>query len=200
MITHNVEQNTPEWLAARSGKFTASMFGDLFAAKTTQAYENAIYRVAFERVTGQQAPTYSNVYMERGHELESTAREAYEMQTFNMVEQVGFCELNDWVGCSPDGLIGTDGMIEIKCPAYNTFIRYINSGKLPSTYFYQVHGQMYVTGRQWVDFTAYHPPFKPFIIRVERDEKVCQEIETALTEAIEKAKKIIEKLTKYQTI
>jgi len=198
MIIHNHEQNTPEWHAARSGKFTASMFGDLFAAKTTQAYENAIYRVAYERVTGQQAPSYSNAHMERGHELEPMARESYEMQTFNMVEQVGFCELNEWVGCSPDGLVGNDGMIEIKCPAYNTFIRYINAGTLPSTYFYQVHGQMYVTGRKWVDFVAYHPPFKPFILRVERDEEVCKKIESALNEAIEKAKKIIEKLTKYQ--
>ena len=197
MIIHNFEQNTPEWLAARSGKFTASMFGDLFASKTTQAYENAIYRVAFERVTGEQAPTYSNVYMERGHELEPVAREAYELSEFKLVDQVGFCELNEWVGCSPDGFVGTDGLIEIKCPAYNTFIRYINAGTLPSTYFYQIHGQMYVTGRQWVDFVAFHPPFKPFILRVERDEKVCVEIEKALTEAIEKAKKVIEKLTKY---
>ena len=198
MIVHNLEQNTPEWDIARSGKFTASNFSDLFAAKSTDKYENAIYRVAFERVTGERVPTYSNALMERGHTLEPEAREAYEMQTFNLVEEVGFCELNEWVGCSPDGLVGNDGMIEIKCPAYNTFIRYINAGTLPSTYFYQVHGQMYVTGRKWVDFVAYHPPFKPFILRVERDEEVCKKIEAALNEAIEKAKKIIEKLTKYQ--
>ena len=198
MIIHNLEQNTPEWDIARSGKFTASMFGDLFAAKSTDKYENAIYRVAFERVTGERVPTYSNALMERGHELEPMARESYEMQTFNMVEEVGFCELNEWVGCSPDGLVGTDGLIEIKCPAYNTFMRYVDSGKLPTQYKYQVHGQMYVTGRKWVDFVAYHPPFKPFILRVERDEEVCKKIESALNEAIEKAKKIIEKLTKYQ--
>ena len=198
MIIHNLEQNTPEWDIARSGKFTASMFGDLFAAKSTDKYENAIYRVAFERVTGERVPTYSNALMERGHELEPMARESYEMQTFNLVEEVGFCELNEWVGCSPDGLVGTDGLIEIKCPAYNTFMRYVDSGKLPTQYKYQVHGQMYVTGRKWVDFVAYHPPFKPFILRVERDEEVCKKIESALNEAIEKAKKIIEKLTKYQ--
>lgn len=200
MIIHNLEQNTPEWYAVRSGKFTASMFADLFASKSTDKYQNAVYRVAYERVTGEQAPTYTNAIMERGHELEPIARESYELETFNLVEQVGFCELSEWVGCSPDGLVGNDGMIEIKCPAYNTFIRYINAGTLPSTYFYQVHGQMYVTGRKWVDFVAYHPPFKPFIFRVERDEAVCQQIEQKLSEAISDAKKIIEKLKKYSNV
>ena len=199
MIHHNVIQNSDDWFKIRSGKFTASSFGDLFAAKSTLTYEKAIFKVAYERLIGETPESFSNEWTDRGHELEPLARDAYEVETFNLVEDAGFFELNDWVGCSPDGLVGQDGMIEIKCPAYNTFIRYINSGKLPSTYFYQVHGQMYVTGHQWVDFVAYHPPFKPFILRVERDEKVCQEIESALTEAIEKAKKIIEKLTKYQT-
>lgn len=199
MIHHNVIQNSDDWFKIRSGKFTASSFGDLFAAKSTLTYEKAIFKVAYERIVGETPESFSNEWTDRGHELEPLARDAYEVETFNLVEDAGFFELNDWVGCSPDGLISQDGMIEIKCPAYNTFIRYINSGKLPSTYFYQVHGQMYVTGRQWVDFVAYHPPFKPFILRVERDEKVCHEIEAALTEAIDKAKKIIEKLTKYQT-
>lgn len=199
MIHHNVIQNSDDWFKIRSGKFTASSFGDLFAAKSTLTYEKAIFKVAYERIVGEAPESFSNEWTDRGHELEPLARDAYEVETFNLVEDAGFFELNEWVGCSPDGLVGIDGMIEIKCPAYNTFIRYINSGKLPSTYFYQVHGQMYVTGRQWVDFVAYHPPFKPFILRVERDEKVCQEIESALTEAIEKAKKIIEKLNKYQS-
>jgi len=199
MIHHNVIQNSDDWFKIRSGKFTASSFGDLFAAKSTLTYEKAIFKVAYERLVGETPESFGNEWTDRGHELEPLARDAYEVETFNLVEDAGFFELNEWVGCSPDGLIGTDGMIEIKCPAYNTFIRYINSGKLPSTYFYQVHGQIYVTGRQWVDFVAYHPPFKPFILRVERDEKVCQEIEAALTEAIEKAKKIIEKLNKYQS-
>lgn len=197
MIIHNIEQNTPEWDIARSGKFTASGFGDLFAAKSTQAYENAIYRVAYERVTGQHAPSYSNAHMERGHELEPMARESYEMQTFNMVEQVGFCELNEWVGCSPDGLVGTDGLIEIKCPAYNTFMRYVDSGKLPTQYKYQVHGQMWVTGRAWCDFVAFNEWFKPLIIRVERDEKIISDIQEAVAVAILKAEEIINKLKKH---
>ena len=198
MIYHNVKQNSEEWDAIRRGKFTASSFADLFASKSTQAYEKAIFKVAYERITGESPESFTNEYMERGHELEPLAADAYEVETFNIIDECGFFELNDWVGCSPDRTVGIDGLVEIKCPAYNTFIRYINAGVLPSTYFYQVHGQMYVTGRQWVDFVAFHPPFKPFIIRVERDEKVCSEIEKALNEAIEKAKKVIEKLTKYQ--
>lgn len=197
MIIHNVKQNSEEWDNLRRGKFTASMFGDLFAAKSTDRYEKSIFKIAFERITGEAVETYSNEWMQRGHELEPLARDAYEVATFNIVDDAGFCELSEWVGCSPDGLVSIDGMIEIKCPAYNTFIRYINAGTLPSTYLYQVHGQMYVTGRKWVDFVAFHPPFKPFIFRVERDEAVCKQIEQKLSEAISDAKKIIEKLKKY---
>ena len=199
MIQHNVTQNSEQWDALRRGKFTASSFADLFASKSTAQYEKAIFKVAYERITGESPESFTNEYMERGHEFEPLARDAYEVDTFNIVDDGGFFELNEWVGCSPDGLIGSDGLIEIKCPAYNTFIRYINAGKLPSTYFYQVHGQMYVTGRKWVDFVAYHPPFKPFIIRIERDEAVCAQIEQKLNESIEEAKRIIEKLNQFKT-
>lgn len=98
MKIYNFDQNTVEWSAARLGKFTASMFSDIFAAKTTQSYQHAIYRVAFERLAGVPIETYSNAAMERGHKLEPYARETYEEEQFQFVQQVGFCELNDWVG------------------------------------------------------------------------------------------------------
>jgi putative phage-type endonuclease len=189
---HEIEQNSDEWMALRLGKFTASSFADLFMKPTTTTYQKAIYKAVFERMTGEETENFTNSYMERGHELEPFAREEYETQTFTEVQNGGFFELNEWVGCSPDGLVGTNGIIEIKCPAYNTMIQYLIDRKLPSQYKYQVYGQLYVTGRKWCDFMAYHPKLKPLIIRIERDETIIKEIENKLNDSIKEAKRIIE--------
>lgn len=195
MIHHKVEQNTDEWMDLRKGKFTASSFKDLFATKTSAAYKNAIYRVVFERLTGEQPESFSNDYMKRGHELEPFAIKSYEMETFNEVDKPGFFELNEWIGASPDGLIGTDGLIEIKSPAYGTMIDYMLSKKLPSIYKWQVYGQMYVTGRQWTDFVSFHPSLDLVIIRVDRDESIINELAEKLNESIEEVKRIIDKIS-----
>lgn len=192
MIHHKVDQNTDEWMDLRRGKFTASMFKDLFATKTTQAYQKAIYRTVFERLTGEQPESFSNEYMERGHELEPFARKEYEVMKFGDILDPGFFEFNEWVGASPDGLIGEDGIVEIKCPAYNTMISYLLNPKLPTQYRWQVYGQLWVTGRQWCDFMAYHPKLKPVIIRIERDEAVIAELESKVLACIDEAKRIIE--------
>jgi len=190
MKHHEIEQNTDEWMQLRQGKFTASTFRDLFASKTTKAYQNAIYRVVFERLTGEQPESFSNEYMRRGHELEPLARERYEAETFESVEDGGFF-CSDWVGASPDGLVGKDGLIEIKCPAYSTMIDYMIKQKLPSIYKWQVHGQMYCTGRKWVDFMSYHPKLKPVIIRIDRDESIISELESKLSESVKEVERII---------
>lgn len=195
MKFHNIEQNTAEWYELRKGKFTASCFKDLFSKETTATYRNALYKVVFERITGDTPEYYEGYWMNRGTELEPFARQAYEMETFNKVHNGGFFELNEWIGCSPDGLIGDEGLLEAKCPKYSTIIEYMLSGELPSIYFWQVQGQLYVTGRKWCDFIAYHPNLKPIIIRVERDEVNIQKLEECLNLSISKAKKIIQKLT-----
>ena len=195
MKHYKIQQNTEEWMQLRSGKFTASMFKDLFSAKTTQAYQKAIYKAVFEKLTGEQPESFSNDYMQRGHELEPVAIEKYEMETFNTVEEPGFFELNEWVGASPDGLVGTDGLIEIKCPAYNTMIDYLLTGKVPSQYKWQVQGQLYVTGRKWCDFMAFHPKLKTLIIRVERDDKMIDELAQQIELCVQEAEDIIKKLT-----
>ena len=194
MKHHKVDQNTDEWMELRRGKFTASTFKDMFATKTTQTYQKAIYKVVFERLTGEQPESFSNEYMQRGHELEPLARKEYEMQTFADIQDAGFFELNEWVGASPDGLVGKDGLIEIKCPSFNVTINYLLKKKLPNIYRHQVQGQLYVTGRKWCDFMIYHPKLKPLIIRIERDEELIVELESKLTESIELAKSIINKI------
>jgi len=188
-------QGSDEWRKERSKHFTASNFSDLFMSKSTQGYNDIINQVAFERITDSMPEEYSNDYMKRGIELESFAREAYELQTFNKVTQVGFIELDEWIGASVDGLVGSDGLLEIKCPKWSTLMSYILNDSIPKGYIYQIQGQLYVTERSWCDFYAWHPTLKPFLRRVPRDEAIIAEIQTKLTEAIEEAKRRIERIS-----
>jgi hypothetical protein len=88
------------------------------------------------------------------------------------VEQVGFCTLDDGTfGCSPDSLVGDDGMLEIKCPSPAVHVGYLLGDKLPTTYRAQVQSQLFVTGRAWCDFLSYHPDLPPLLVRVEPDPK-----------------------------
>lgn len=184
---YDIAQNTAEWMGVRLGKFTASMFSDLFSKESTKTYQNAINKVVFERLTGELPESFSNEWTERGHELEGEAIEAYELLKFNKVSRVGFVELSDWVGCSPDGLIGTDGLIQVKCPKHTTLIDYMLSGEVPNDYMIQMQGEMWVTGRKFNEFFVYHPKLRPVYMRVIRDEKMIAEIETKVERAINEA-------------
>lgn len=193
IIIHDVVQGSEEWFACRRGKFTASNFSDLFMGKTTKTYNNLISQVVFERLTGETPESFSNEWMDRGIQLEAEAIERYESETFCKVKRVGFVELNEWVGGSPDGFV-KDGLIEVKCPKFSTLIDYILSGEIPSDYMYQMQGEMMVTGRPWCDFFAYHPKMKPLIRRVPRDEAMIEAITKELAKAIETAQQRLEKI------
>lgn len=197
-IFHDIIQNSDAWFELRKGRFTASIFKDLFLSKTTKGCEKSIYRPVYERLTGENPESFSSEYMERGHELEPIAKDYYEMETFDTVDNGGFFTLGEWIGASPDGLIGSDGLLEIKSPAYNTMINYMIKKELPYIYKWQVYGQLYVTGRSWCDFMAFHPKLKPVIIRIERDETIIKELEMKLNESIEIAESILLKLKLQQ--
>jgi putative phage-type endonuclease len=194
MIQYKVEQNSDEWFALRRGKFTASTFKDLFMGENTQGYKDAIYKVAFERLTNTSPESFTNEYMQRGTELEPEARAWYEFEKNVEVIKAGFFEYNDWIGASPDGLVGDSGLIEIKCPKFSTMMDYLIKKELPKTYFHQVHGQLLVTDRQWCDFIAYHPSLPKFVLRVEREKKIDDEILDKLFKAIKEVEQIITKL------
>ena len=194
MIYHNIEQGTPEWFEIRRGKFTASVFSNLFMNETTAGYQNTIYQVVYERLTNEIPESFSNDWMERGKELEPEARERYELETFNKVHEVGFIEHSEFIGCSPDGLISEDGLVEIKCPKFTTMIGYLLDKKLPSIYEWQIQGQLYVSDRKWCDFFAYHPKLNPLIITVKRDEKKIDELKEKLIDSTLKVKQILERL------
>ena len=105
MKFYDIDQNSEDWDVLRRGKFTASTFADLFMDKKTATYQKAIIKVAYEIVTGESEESYSNKWMQRGHEKEPFARENYEMLTFNELENGGFWEYNEFVGASPDAKI-----------------------------------------------------------------------------------------------
>jgi len=190
------EQGSDEWIAARLGVPSASMFGKIITTQgkwSTQA-DAYINQLVAEKLTGEQTYVYQNEHMVRGTELEPEARAMYEFIKEVEVNEVGFC-LHDTLnaGCSPDGLIAEDGGLEIKCPAPATHVEYLKAGVLPSKYKQQVMGCLWITGREWWDFVSYHPTMKTLIVRVERDEEYITVLEECVTKAVDLINESVEK-------
>jgi YqaJ-like viral recombinase domain len=162
-----VVQGTPEWFAARCGIPTASNFDKIITSdgKPSKQREKYLFQLAGEKIIGKAEETYTNAAMQRGVEMEAEARQLYELVSGNTVNQIGLCVDNGY-GASPDGLIGEDGGLEIKCPILSTQVSYLLDNKLPVEYFQQVQGNLLVTGRKWWDFVSYYPGMPPLSIRV----------------------------------
>ena len=193
MTTHMAKQGTDEWLENRLGKMTASN------AQTIQAkgagLTTYIYQKVAEIISGKMEESYINPDMERGNELEDTARASYEMETGNKVEQVGFCEMDKYVGASPDGLVGKDGLVEIKCPRDYNYVRVLHTKKVDPKYDWQIQMQLLVTGRKWCDYVVFHENFNDLIIiRVKRDEDKIAKIEAGLKTGKELITKILKEI------
>jgi hypothetical protein len=176
------EQGSEEWLRSRCGFITASNFSKLVTtqgAKSKQA-DSYLNAVIAEREVPIPIDTYKSSAMQEGNDLEDQARSTFELLHDVSIKQVGLVALDDHdVGCSPDGLWADTG-IEIKCPQRSTHIGYRRSGRLPSAYFQQVQGTMWIMELDHYWFFSFRPEHKPFIIKVERDD-----------EWIDKASKII---------
>lgn len=198
-----VTQGSEAWHLMRVGKITASRINDVVAMiKTGEAATRADYRIELvcERLTNKPTEGFTNSHMERGIELEPFARSAYEIATSTFVEQVAFIDhprLKN-TGASPDGLVGNDGLIEIKCPAVKTHIKTLVDKKAPSKYMNQMQWQMACTKRLWVDFVSYCPELPEnmqlFIKRVERDNGIIAELEAKVLEFDEEVEAVIQQL------
>jgi hypothetical protein len=185
MIFHDVEQNTDEWLELRRGKFTASACTDLFLKPETAGYRKCISKVVYERKTGILLPDerYGSKSMATGHEREQLARDQYMIETFSVVKNGGFCEKDDWTGCSPDGLVDNKGLLQIKCPDFSTILDYKKTAKLPLNYMRQMQFELWVTEREWNDYYVFYPSITPFNIRLYRNDLLIKEIESKIEEA-----------------
>lgn len=188
-----MEQRTEQWLAERAGKFTGSRFSDLMARTKTgpsASRANLIVTLAIERINGTCVETFTNSAMQRGIELEAEARSAYETHIGELVDEVAFVPhpTLKFVGVSPDGLVGSDGLVEIKCPAsQHKHLAALRSGEHAQEYRWQIQGQLWVTGRTWCDAVSYDPRFpeglRLAVTRVTRDEPSISELEAACTAA-----------------
>ncbi len=191
------EQGTSEWFQARCGIPSASNFDKIVTSKgdPSKQAEKYMFKLAGERITGTQEEMFQNTAMARGCELEAEARSFYELTNDVKVEQVGFCMTDDSkIGCSPDGLVGDDGLIEIKCPSMAVHVGYLLDGVVPTDYFQQTQGQLFVTGRKWLDFISYYPAMRPLLVRVERDEGFIKKLETELKVFCERLEEIVNKI------
>ena len=157
------EQRTDSWFAKRAGCFTASRMADLMARTKTgpsASRKNMIATLACERISGTCVETYSNAAMERGVHLEQEALDAYAFETGVAVEQIAYIAHPSLarVGCSPDGLVGDDGLVEVKCPsAMARHLEALQSGSHAVEYRWQLQHQLFVTGSAWVDAVSYDP-------------------------------------------
>ena len=202
-----VEQGSPEWFAQRCGKATASRISDI-VAKTKTGYStsraNYMAQLVVERMTNQVAESYTNAAMEWGVEHEPFARGAYEAKTGNLVDQVGAIDHPSipMSAASPDGLVGDEGCLEIKCPNTATHIETILGEEPAKKYYDQMQWQMACTGRKWCDFVSYDPRMpehlKLLVKRVERNDVYIAELEREVSQFLAEVDDKVNKLNEIK--
>lgn len=181
-IIRDIEQGSEDWLKLRLGVATASNFDKVITSggKESATLPKYALELATQCLISEPEPTYKNEAMQRGNDLEPLARDAYQEETFSIVETVTMFKSDCGnFGFSPDGLVGDDGIIEIKCPQATTHAKYLLDNKMPTDYWQQVQGGLWVSEKKWCDFVSFHPNFKEknlFIVRVERDEAYIAEL------------------------
>lgn len=202
-VYDEILQNSPEWHDVRRGLVTASRFTDAMSkgrgSSPSVTRKKYMLKLVAERLTGLSEESYSNGAMEWGSETESAAREYYEALNGVIVRQVGFIARDEDVGCSPDGLVGADGMTQFKCPLSSTHIKTILGGKMPTTHIPQVQGEIWVTEREWCDFVSFDPRVKRrpyFCQRIYRDDAYIKDLHIKLIMFVNDMKDMYEKLTK----
>jgi putative phage-type endonuclease len=185
-IVADIEQGTEEWKQLRLGKVTASRVADVVArTKTGWGASRANYAAELiaERLTGTAAERFTNDAMRWGSETEHLARLAYEFHADTEVTQVAFAyhPTIPMAGASPDGLVGHDGLVEIKCPNTATHIETLLGGSIPGKYEAQCQWQMACTGRHWVDWVSFDPrlpeDMRLFVQRIARDDEAIASLE-----------------------
>ncbi len=188
-------QGSEEWLLARLGKVTASRFKDVLSKGEGKTRKTYMKQLRAEILTGKPLRnSFSNKAMEWGSETEVAAKQAYANETGCEVVQVGFVVMSEWVGGSPDGLVGDQGVIEIKCPNTVTHLDYIDKDTVPTGYYAQMQGILWITGRQWCDFVSYDPEVKcrPFFCkRSKRDETYIKALALVVKKFVKELEEMI---------
>lgn len=179
-----------EWLQQRSGMITASQFHRVLtkgrkAGELSGTAHDYMLELLAELITGSPAPEFRSRHTDWGNEHEPDARSLYAWQAGNIVTEAGFVSTEDFIGATPDGYVDPDGLIEIKCPSTTKeHMRAVLSGEMPAKHAAQVYGQMWVTGREWVDFVSYDPrcgaAHQYFCVRVPREDNEIKKVADAV--------------------
>lgn len=211
------EQGSDAWLQERCGIPTASNFDKVMAGKTTIGRQDYLWTLALERINGKPFETYKSKDMERGNELEPTARMRYMLKTKQVVEESPFVKHPTLeAGASPDGLVGEDGLVEFKAPKRHNHGHVLKRTKwtnddgtpvaslqqIPSAYRWQVVGQQACTGRQWTDFASFSDEFPANaafgIVRYNRDEDDIAALEAGIKAFNKELDELVEFITNYK--
>ncbi len=190
MKIHYIEQRLPEWFNLRKLKLTASNAQAI--GNNGKGLDTYITEIMAEYFSKAPKESFTNEHIERGIELEELARETYEIECGYATEQVGFIEMNEYVGCSPDGLVGDDGIIEIKCLNDIAHYKIIRDGKkeIDSKYYWQCQMLLLVSERKWVDLIFFNPNFDKNIIkfRIEPEKEYQDKLKIGIETGINKIK------------
>lgn len=200
-IIHDVEQGSDAWKTIRLGVVTASRFSEILTptGKLSTSADKYMLELLAEWLSGEPGEDYQSEWMKRGIALEPEARAYYAFATDAEIIQVGFITRDDGlIGCSPDALIGDKGLVEFKCPAPWTHVRYLLGEKLATQYIPQVQGQLWISERDWCDWTSYHPNMPPCIVRTGRDELYIKALTSALDEFVGKMLARREQLQRFK--
>ena len=197
-----LEQGSPEWRMARLGHISGSNISDVMSKGKGITRKSLMMKLLAERMTGAGADnSWVSPSMEWGVEQEPFARMQYEVSRETFVEKTGFWKhpTIQWLGASPDGLVGEHGLVEIKCPNSTTHLEYIFNDEVPSAYYNQIQCQLWVTGRLWCDFVSYDPRImkeskRLFIKLCHRDDKLIAQMEVAVKKFLAELDDLIIKL------
>lgn len=191
------DQGSETWLRIRMGIPTASEFATLLStgrsggeSKTRRTY---LYKLAGERITGTPMESYTNKYMERGKALEPEARNYYAFLTNSKLQRVGFIK-NTNKGCSPDSLIGNDGMLEVKTEAPHLLIERLETDKLPDDHYAQLQGNLWVSEREWIDALIYFPGMPASLKRVFRSDEYIKNLAIAVDKFNDELDSLVERI------
>lgn len=208
-IHTDFRQWSEEWYQIRLGRVGGCSSAVLLVAGKNETglgvgAMSLIYAKAAEIITGESTSDrdVTTPAIERGIELEPIARQRYEEETFAVVQQVGYVSVGEYFGYSPDGLVGSHGMIEIKCPGSGEFLRHLDTRDMKPEYYAQIQWGMFLTGRNWCDFVVYHPDFRPDLIvtRVEADPKVHQVFQEKAPVYARELERVVGKARALQTV
>lgn len=202
IVIDTIDQLSPEWFEEKAGKPGASSFEKIVTTKGEPSKQQTdyMYQLAAETITGVKDDGYSNQAMEEGIAREDECRSLFELINDVEVHKVGlvYKDENKNILCSPDGLITNDGEyiegFEMKNPLAKTHVKYLLDNRLPTKYFTQCQGSLYITNLEVWNFMSYYPGLKPLIIRVERDEKFIHKLGNEIERFLNKLNDVISKI------